>query len=80
MTIELVQKILAWTAVVNILFLLVWIGFITFAHDWVYRLHSKWVPLSVEKFNAIHYAGLAFYKLSIIMLNIAPYLAIRLIT
>ena len=49
-----------------------------FAHDWMYRLHSRWFRLSVETFDAIHYAGMAAYKLAILLLNLVPLLALHL--
>ena len=41
MTVELLKGTLAWSAVLNIGILLWWFLFLTFAHDWVYKLHSK---------------------------------------
>lgn len=57
-----------------------WFLWILFAHDFVYRMHSKWFKVSVEKFDAIHYAGIAFYKIIIFVFNIVPYLALQIIT
>ena len=79
MSIELIRDILGWCAVINLALFLLWFLFFSCAHDWVYRLHSKWFPLSEEKFNEIHYAAMAFYKMGLIFLNITPYLAIRIV-
>ncbi len=79
MSIELLIKLLGWTTVLNLALLIWWGLFIIFAHDWVYRLHTKWFSLSKEQFDTVHYAGIAYYKLSIILFNIAPYLALRII-
>tara|TARA_R110002072_G_scaffold118775_1_gene251256 strand:- start:5497 stop:5739 length:243 start_codon:yes stop_codon:yes gene_type:complete len=79
MSIELLIKFLGWSAIINLGLLMWWASFIIFAHDWVYRMHGKWFNLSYEQFDAIHYAGIAFYKLSIILFNVAPYLALRII-
>jgi Family of unknown function (DUF6868) len=76
----MLMKFLGWCAVLNIALLVWWALFMIFAHDWVYRIHSKWFYLNMERFNAVHYAGIAFYKLSIILFNVAPYLALRIIT
>lgn len=80
MSIELLIKFLGWSTVINLGLLIWWAGFIIFAHDWVYRMHGKWFNLSYEQFDTVHYAGIAFYKLSIILFNVAPYLALRIIT
>jgi hypothetical protein len=52
---------------------------LTLAHDFVYRLHGKFLQLSVERFDAIHYAGMAFFKMSIFVFNVVPYLALRIV-
>ncbi len=79
MTIDILLKVLGWCAVINIGLLIWWFLFITFAHDWVYRMHSKWYKIPVEKFDAIHYAGIAFFKIAIFVFNIVPYLALRIV-
>jgi hypothetical protein len=51
-----------------------------FAHDWMYRLHSRWFKLSVETFDAMHYAGLSVYKIGIILLTLVPLIAVWLVS
>ncbi|MGD9041295.1 MAG: hypothetical protein PVH82_16770 [Desulfobacteraceae bacterium] len=42
-------------------------------------MHSKWFNLSVERFDAIHYAGIAAFKMGLWLFILAPYLALRII-
>jgi len=79
MTSELLRDLLGWCAVINIGLLLFWLLWLTLAHDFVYRVHGKFLELSVEKFNAIHYACMAFYKICIFLFNIVPYIALHII-
>jgi len=79
MTIEIIRDALAWCSALNIGLLLFWVFWLTLAHDWVYRIHTKWFKLSIEKFDSIHYAGIAFLKICIFFFNIVPYLALRII-
>lgn len=79
MTIELLRNILGWCAVMNLGLLLWWALFFMFAHDVVYRLHGKWFKLSAERFDAIHYTGMAFFKITIFVFNIVPYIALRIV-
>jgi len=79
MTIEVIRGALAWCTVINWGLLLWWFLFFIMAHDWVYRFHSKWFDVSVEKFDAIHYAGMGIFKISIILFNLVPYLALRIV-
>ena len=62
MEITMIRAFFAWCSVINLVLLLWWVLFLIFAHDFTYRMHSRWFKISVEKFDAIHYAGLAFFK------------------
>ena len=79
MSLDLLMEFLGWNAVINFGILICWAFFIRYAHDWTYRLHTRWLHISNERFDEIHYAGIAFYKLSIILFNLVPYLALRII-
>ncbi|MDG4813131.1 hypothetical protein P8629_08950 [Hydrogenovibrio sp. 3SP14C1] len=79
MTMEILQAFLGWCLVFNFSLLIIWFVFFTFAHRWVYRMHSLWFDLSVERFDQVHYSGMAFYKLMIIIFNLVPYLALLMI-
>ena len=79
MTVELVQQILGWCLVLNFGILFLWFGFFMFAHDFVYKIHTKWFKLSVDKFDGIHYATMAFFKLTVFIFNLVPYLALRIV-
>ena len=79
MTLEIIRDMLGWSAVINILLLLIWFLFFALAHDWMYRLHSKWFKLSIERFDTIHYAGMAILKVGIWLFILGPYLALRIV-
>ena len=80
MSIEIMREVLGWCAVINYGVLLLWFLFFTFAHDWMHRLHGRWFRLSVEQFDTIHYAAMAYHKIGIILLNLVPYVAILIVT
>ena len=79
MTIEMIRAALGWCSIINIGLLLFWFLIILLAHDWVYNFHSKWFKLSVEKFDEIHYMGIAFFKVAVFVFNIVPYFALCII-
>ena len=80
MTLDILRGVLGWCIVINIAMLLLWFLFLAFAHDWIYRMHSKWFKIPVETFNAIHYTGIVFFKIVIFVFNIIPYFALRIVT
>lgn len=79
MTIEVVREFLAWCTLINMGLLFWWFLWLFLAHDWVYELHGRWFKLSRERFDAIHYAAIAFFKISVFVFNLVPYLALRII-
>ncbi len=79
MTVEMIRETLLWCTIFNVGMLIVWfLGFLLL-HDLIHRLHGKWFKLSVEQFDAIHYAGMAFYKIAIFMFNLVPYIALNIV-
>jgi len=79
MSIAIARDVLLWCAVINYGVLLVWFLFFLLAHDWMYRLHGRWFHLSGEQFDALHYAGMALFKIGIHLLNLVPYVALHLV-
>jgi hypothetical protein len=75
-----IKHLLLWCVVLNYAVLIIWFGVFVFAHDWMYRLHTRWFKLSVETFNAMHYAGLSVYKIGILLLNVVPLVALYLVS
>ena len=80
MSASTLQHVLIWSLVVNYVVLLAWFAALTLAHDWVYRLHTRWFQMSRETFDAIHYGGMAVYKIGTLLLNVAPLVALLVAT
>jgi hypothetical protein len=74
------RDILLWCTGLNYAVLLVWFGVFVFAHEWMYRIHGRWFKFPLESFDAIHYAGLAVYKIGIILLNLVPLIALCMVS
>jgi hypothetical protein len=79
MSIETLRDVLLWCAVINYGVLMVWFLFFMLAHDWIHWLHGRWFHLSVEQFDALHYGGMALYKIGILLFNLVPYVALRIV-
>jgi hypothetical protein len=80
MNVQLVSDFVLWCAVLNYAVLLSWFVAFVFAHGWLLRLHARWFQLSEDRFNSIHYAGMAVYKVGILLFNLVPFLALRIVT
>jgi hypothetical protein len=79
MTVEIMRNALG-RALINYGILIIWFLFCIVGHDWMYRYHTKFFTLSVETFDAIHYGSMAFFKLIVIVFNLVPYLALRIVS
>jgi hypothetical protein len=78
-TIDL-KHVLLWCVGLNYLVLFVSFGVFVLAHNWMYGMRTRWFKLSVETFDALHYAGLSVYKIGIILLNLVPLVALYLVS
>jgi hypothetical protein len=45
----------------------------------MYQLHKRWFNLSKDTFDAMHYAGMALFKMGVVLFSLAPYLAMRIV-
>lgn len=79
MPIDTVREVLLWCFVMNSGLLTAWLLVFTLGHDWYYRLQSRWFKLPVERFDTVHYAGIAAYKLSTLFFNLIPYIALHIV-
>ena len=75
-----IKGVLLWCVVINYAAMLVWFGAFVYAHDWMYRMHTRWFKISVETFDALHYMGLSMYKVGVVLLNLVPLVALWLST
>ena len=80
MSIDILSSTLLWAAVLNYAVLTGWFLVFILAHDWMYAMHHRWFNISPKTFDTIHYAALAFYKLSIFLFLLGPYIAIRIVS
>jgi hypothetical protein len=79
MTIEMIRNWLGVCGLINIGVLMMWFVMMIFAHDWIYKMHTKWFKMSVESFDAMHYGGMGLFKLLIFVFNIVPWLALLIV-
>ncbi|HEX5694706.1 MAG TPA: hypothetical protein VFY00_08840 [Arenimonas sp.] len=74
-----ITELLLWSLAINYGILLVWLAALAWFREPIRRLHRRWFALSDQMFDGIHYAGMAAYKLLIIVFNLTPLLAIQLL-
>ena len=79
MTLEEIRAALGWCTLINWALLLWWWLVIWTARETVYRMHTKWFKVSEQTFDAMHYAGMGLFKVAIMVFNLVPYIALRIV-
>jgi hypothetical protein len=79
MSIAMVRDLLLWCSLINYGLLILWFVLFLLPHDWLYRLWGKWFHLRTEQFDAISFAGIIVFKIGILLFNVVPYIALRIV-
>jgi hypothetical protein len=79
MTMKTARRALGWCTVINIAVYVVWFLIFALAHNWMYGFMGHWVHMSVDLFDAMNIAGIGLYKIGVILFNLSPYLALRIV-
>lgn len=80
MTIFQIREMLGWCSLIN--FVLLWISFILLVlmRGWVYKVHSRFFPITESQFNIAAYSFMGGYKLLVWVFNIVPWIALCIMT
>lgn len=79
MNIELLTKLFMWCTLINGLLLVFWSVLCVAIPDTVYRLQSKWFPMSRDNYNVVMYSFLGLFKIIFLVFNLVPYVALLLV-
>jgi hypothetical protein len=80
MSIEATRNFLLWCTIINYGILMVWFLVFALAHNWLQSIHGRWFCLSREQFDTLHYAGIALYKLGILLFSLVPLIALWIVS
>lgn len=76
---ETVRGVLGWCTLLNWGVLLLWWMTLIFAREGLRALHGQWFSIAPDRFDEVHYRLMGAYKLGILLLNLVPYLALRIV-
>jgi hypothetical protein len=79
MTIEALTELLGWASVLNIAVLMLSTVTLIAMRGVISNIHSKLFGLDEQDLGRAYFQYLAQYKIAIIVLNIAPYIALKII-
>jgi hypothetical protein len=75
---DAVEKVLLRSTVLGFLLILVWCGLSMLAPVPVHG-QAKWFGLTPHEIDLIHYCGIAFVKMCVLIFFLFPYVSIRLL-
>ncbi len=78
-TIEILTKFFGWCAVINIGLLMLSSISVILLRDSISRIHAKMFNLQENDLSRAYFQYLAQYKIAIIVLNIVPYFALKIL-
>jgi hypothetical protein len=80
MTTEVLTELLGWASAINIVILIFSTLSLIAMRGAVSKIHSKLFGLDEKDLGRAYFQYLAQYKIAIIVLNIAPYVALKIMT
>lgn len=78
-SISVITAFLGWCIVINTAIYLFTVSVLTFFKKSVKNLHAKLTDVPVEKLDKFYLNYLGHFKLAMIVLNITPYIALKII-
>jgi len=78
-SLQTARAVLAWCTVMNLVLLALAASAVTLAGGPIRRLHARMFDLSEDDLARAYFQFLAHYKLAILVFNLAPYLALRIV-
>ncbi len=79
MSVEMMRDFFLWSVAISYAILFIWLLLFMLGRDWIRRFHGRWFRLPEETFDAIHYAGMAVFKIGIMLLALIPFISLCIV-
>jgi len=79
MDIHSIQRFFMWCIIINGAWFFFAATVCIFAAEWVFRMQSKWFPISRNAYNVVIYSFFALFKIVFIVFNVVPYVALLIV-
>ncbi len=80
MDINQITAFLGWSSALNMAVLVFAAIFLFLFKDFAINIHSKLTGVSTAELPSLYFSYMANYKISILIFNLAPYIALKLMT
>ncbi|MCK5801251.1 MAG: hypothetical protein KAI66_00395 [Lentisphaeria bacterium] len=79
MNIATVRAFFMWCTIINVGLMTLAFLICTLGGDWVYRVHSRFIPIKREAFDIAVYSFLGVFKILVFVFNLVPYIALVIV-
>ncbi len=79
MDIQTLTLFFMWCTIISSGFLLFLALIFMLTPNLVYRLQSKFIPITRETFNIVFYSFMGFFKVVVLVFNVVPWIALEII-
>jgi hypothetical protein len=79
MDIQTLTLFFMWCTIINSGFLIFLALIFMLAPNLVYRLQSKFIPITRETFNIVFYSFMGFFKVVVLVFNVVPWIVLEII-
>jgi hypothetical protein len=79
MDIQTLTTFFMWCTIINGTLLVLWATMGILAPDLVYRMQSKWFPITRETYNVVIYSFLGLFKIVFLVFNLVPYVVLLIL-
>jgi hypothetical protein len=76
MDLQVIQTFFMWCTILDGILLVLTGIILTFAGNAVYRIQSRWYPISRDAFNVVIYSFIGLFKLFFIVFNLVPFIVL----
>ena len=74
-----VTQMLLWCTVIDYCLLILWWLIMILPHQWIYNLSGKPFGFTEDQFKRYNLAGIGLFKCTIVLFNLVPYIALRIV-
>ena len=79
MDLQTLTSFFMWCTILSCGLMALWASIFTLAPGLVYRMQSRWFPLSREAFDTFFYGFLGMFKIFVIIFNAVPWVALLIV-
>jgi len=79
-SVETLREFLGWCSVINIGVLLLSSIMVVLMRGWIVKLHARMTGIDEEELPVLYFKILGNYKMLIVLFNVVPYIALRIMS